>query len=69
MELAPLVPLRPTSDFMLAGAKLAEILGRFGHRVGKQVHFDPAQWFTYFARGGLVLVEGLETAGKEMVGQ
>lgn len=47
VEFASLVTLcAPIGGFMLAGAELAEILGRLGYRVGEKVEFDPAQWFS-----------------------
>lgn len=47
VEFASLVALcAPIGGFMLAGAELAEILGRLGDRVGEEVEFDPAQWFS-----------------------
>ena len=43
VEFAALVALRAAvGGFVLAGAKLAEVLRRLGHRVGEEVEFDPA---------------------------
>lgn len=47
VEFASFVTLcAPIGGFMLAGAELAEILGRLGYRVGEEVEFDPSQWFS-----------------------
>lgn len=47
MKFTPLVALHPPrGGLVLAGAELAEVLGRFGDRIGKEVEFDSAQWFT-----------------------
>ena len=47
VELAPFVALRAAlGAFGLAGAELAEVLGRFGRGVGEEFHFDAAEGFT-----------------------
>ena len=48
METAAFVALRSALGVLgLAGAELAEVLGRFGDGVGEELHFDAAEGFAW----------------------
>lgn len=65
MEFAPFVALRsPLRVLGLAGAELPEVLGRFGCRVGEELHFDAAEGFACEGEIQLGVVDILNAIGK-----
>lgn len=50
VEFAALVALGPAVDAVLACAELAEVFGGFGDGVREELHFDPAERFTWGVR-------------------
>ena len=48
MEFTPFIPLwSPQMILCLACAKLAEVLGRFGHYISEEFELDAAQWLAW----------------------